>query len=425
MNYLAMSHDELACEYESLKKTYAGFLAEGLRLDLSRGKPSAEQLDLCEGLLTALPEGSLARSESGFDCRNYGELCGIAEARRFFSEYTGVPAEQIIIGGNSSLNLMYDAIVRCMLLGTVGSPRPWCREPVVKFLCPAPGYDRHFAITESFGFELIPVDMTATGPDMDEVEALVGDPAVKGIWCVPKYSNPTGVTYSAETVRRLAAMKTAAPDFRIFWDNAYAVHSFGEEDDELADIFAAAREAGNEDRVFYFTSTSKITFPGAGISMIAASEKNLAMIRAAMTVQTIGHDKLNQLRHVRMFSEEGSLRARMLEHGAVLGRKFSLLFSVLRSELGGLGIAEWTEPRGGYFSSLDVLDGCATRVYQLCAEAGVILTKVGATFPYGRDPRDRNLRLAPSFAADADLGKAAIVLTVAVRMAAIEKLLKK
>ena len=423
MNYLAMSREELMREYEKLNESYRAFCAEGLSLDLSRGKPSAEQLDLCEDLLTVVSSSADTRAENGFDCRNYGELCGLAEARRFFSDYTGVPAENIIVCGNSSLNLMYDAITRCMLLGTVGSPRPWCREAKLKFLCPAPGYDRHFAVTESLGFELVPVTMTESGPDMDEVEALVADPAVKGIWCVPKYSNPTGVTYSEETVRRLTAMKTAAPDFRIFWDNAYAIHAFSEEDDTLADVFALAKEAGNEDRVFYFTSTSKVTFPGAGISMIAASDANLAMIRAAMTVQTIGHDKINQLRHVRLFAKEGSLRERMLAHGRILGRKFELLFEVLRRDLAGLGIAHWTEPRGGYFSSLDVLDGCAARVYELAKTAGVTLTKVGATFPYGRDPHDRNLRLAPSFASDEALKKAAEVLTVAVRMAAIEKLL--
>ena len=423
MNYLVMSSEERKREYEALAARYRAFCGEGLSLDLSRGKPSAEQLDLCEDMFSAVASSADARAENGFDCRNYGELCGLAEARRFFSGYTGIPAENIIVCGNSSLTLMYDAITRCMLLGTVGSPRPWCREEKLKFLCPAPGYDRHFAITESLGFELVPVEMTADGPDMDAVEALVRDPAVKGIWCVPKYSNPTGVTYSEETVRRLAAMETAAPDFRIFWDNAYIVHAFGEEDDVLADIFALAREAGHEDRIFYFTSTSKITFPGGGISMIAASEANLAGIRAAMTVQTIGHDKLNQLRHVRLFREEGSLKRRMLAHGAVIGRKFRILLSVLERDLAGTGIAEWTSPRGGYFSSLNVPDGCAARVYLLCKEAGVVLTKVGATYPYGKDPRDRNLRLAPSFARDEDLEKAAEVLTVAVRMAALEKLL--
>ena len=422
MNYLAMSREERSREYDRLKEIYRAYCERGLSLDLSRGKPSPEQLDLCEDIFSAVTSSAEARAENGMDCRNYGELCGLAEARRFFADYTGVPAENIIVCGNSSLNLMYDAIMRCMLLGTADSPRPWCREEKLKFLCPAPGYDRHFAITESLGFELIPVDMTDTGPDMDAVEALVRDPAVKGIWCVPKYSNPTGITYSEETVRRLVGMETAAPDFRIFWDNAYAVHAFSEDDDTLADVFALAKAAGHENRVFYFTSTSKITLPGAGISMIAASEENLALIRAAMTVQTIGHDKINQLRHVRLFAEEGSLTRRMLAHGRVIGRKFDILLSILERDLADCGIATWTKPKGGYFSSLDVQDGCATRVYELCKQAGVVLTKVGATFPYGRDPHDRNLRLAPSFAKDADLTTAAEVLTVAVRMAALESM---
>ena len=423
MNYLSMTKEQLKEEYARLSAIFAAVKAEGLSLDLSRGKPSAEQLALCEDMLTAVGTAADTKSAGGMDCRNYGELCGVPEARAFFSSYTGIPAENIIVGGNSSLNLMYDALTRCMLFGTVGSPRPWCREEGLKFLCPAPGYDRHFAITEQLGFTLIPVTMTAEGPDMDEVEALVADPAVKGIWCVPKYSNPTGITYSEDTVRRLASMKTAAPDFRIFWDNAYAIHAFGEEDDTLADIFALSAAAGNPDRVLYFTSTSKVTYPGAGISMLAASEANLKEIRRVMTAQTIGHDKINQLRHVRIFAKPGSLHERMLAHGSIIGRKFGILLSTLERDLAGLGIAEWTTPIGGYFSSLDVMDGCATRVFKLCAEAGVALTKVGATFPYGHDPRDRNLRLAPTFAADADLKKAADVLTVAVRMAAIEKLL--
>ncbi len=423
MNYQNAPREVLAREYEALKGQYEAFLRRGLALDLSRGKPSQEQLDLCDDLLTVVAKPADTRAENGFDCRNYGELSGLAEARRFFSSYTGIPADDIIIGGNSSLNLMYDALTRCMLFGTVGSSRPWCREEKLKFLCPAPGYDRHFAITELLGFELITVDMTEEGPDMDAVEALVADPAVKGIWCVPKYANPTGITYSDEVVARLACMETAAKDFRIFWDNAYAVHAFGEEDDTLADIFALARKAGKEDRVFYFTSTSKITYPGAGISMMAASSANLALIRRALTVETIGYDKINQLRHVRLFAEEGALTRRMRAHGAIIGRKFHILLSILERDLADTGIATWTRPKGGYFSSLDVMDGCATRIYQLAAEAGVVLTKVGATFPYGRDPHDRNLRLAPSFAKDEDLRLAAEVLTVAVRLAALEKLL--
>ena len=423
MNYLNASRAALEQEYEALKSRYGAFCERGLSLDLSRGKPSSEQLDLSDGILTVLSDGGDVVAENGMDCRNYGELCGLPEARRLFSSYTGIAASQIIVCGNSSLNLMYDALCRCMLFGTVGSLRPWCREEKLKFLCPVPGYDRHFAITEALGFEMIPVEMTGEGPDMDAVEALVRDPAVKGIWCVPKYSNPTGITYSDAVVARLAAMETAAPDFRIMWDNAYAVHGFGDADDELADILALAEEKGHGDRVFYFTSTSKITYPGAGVAMLAASEANLREIRAAMTVQTIGHDKLNQLRHVRYFAEEGSLYRHMREHGRIVGRKFRVLLSVLERDLAGCGVAEWTVPHGGYFSSLTVMEGCATRVYALCAEAGVVLTKVGATFPYGRDPHDSNLRLAPTYADDASLSTAAEVLTVAVRLAALEKLL--
>lgn len=422
MNYLSAERAALLREYEGLSLQYKGFCAEGLNLDLSRGKPSGEQLDLCDDFFGMLREGDFF-AEDGFDCRNYGVPFGLPEAKRFFSAYTGVPAENIIVGGNSSLNLMYDALCRCMLYGTADSKGPWCREGKLKFLCPSPGYDRHFAVTESLGFELVYVPMTEEGPDMDVVEELVKDGSVKGIWCVPKYSNPTGITYSDEVVRRLASMKTAAPDFRIFWDNAYAIHFFDpQNDDTLLDIFEEAKRYGNENRVFYFTSTSKVTLPGAGISMIAASEENLTLIKKVMAVQTIGHDKLNQLRHVRMFEREGALLAKMAEHGAVIRRKFDLMLSILKEELADTAVAAFTEPRGGYFSSLNVLEGCATRVYNLCLEAGVQLTKVGATFPYGRDPEDKNLRLAPTYASDAALEKATKVLCVAVKMAAIEKL---
>ncbi len=424
MNYLQAERSALRNEYEKLKKQYEGYRAEGLSLDLSRGKPSGEQLDLADDFFGTLRDGDFF-AEDGFDCRNYGLPYGLPEARRFFSEYTGIPAENIIIGGNSSLNLMFDALTRCMICGTADSKQPWCREGKLKFLCPSPGYDRHFAVTESLGFELIPVPMTAEGPDMDVVEELVKDEAVKGIWCVPKYSNPTGITYSDEVVRRLAAMPTAAPDFRIFWDNAYVIHFFDDKsDDVLADIFAAAKAAGHENRIFYFTSTSKVTLPGAGISMIAASEENLTLIKKVMAVQTIGHDKLNQLRHVRMFENREALRARMAEHGAIIRRKFDIMLSILENELSGCGIAAFTTPKGGYFSSLDVLPGCAARVYALCLEAGVQLTKVGATFPYGKDPEDKNLRLAHTYATDEALAKATRVLCTAVKLAALEQLLK-
>ncbi len=423
MNYFSMSREELAATYQSLKAEYEVFLGRSLSLDLSRGKPCTEQLAFSDEMLGVLAKAEDCVSEAGFDCRNYGQPYGLPEAQRLFSCYTGVPADRIIVGGNSSLNLMYDALTRCMLYGTAGSPRPWCREPKLKFLCPCPGYDRHFAVTESLGFELVPVKMTSEGPDMDEVEALVADPAVKGIWCVPQYANPTGVTYSEETVRRLAAMKTAAPDFRIFWDNAYAVHAFVGEVAPLADIFAEAERAGNPERVFYFTSPSKITYPGAGIAMVAAGPESLAMIKSVMAVQTIGHDKLNQLRHVRLFADRAAFDGQMKKQASVIARKFEILFAALHAGLDGTGTAVWTEPKGGYFSSLDVADGCATRVYELCQTAGVVLTKVGATFPYGKDPDDRNLRLAPTFAKDEDLKTAVSVLCCAVKLAVAEKLL--
>ncbi len=425
MNYLAMSREQLSAEYAALLSQYARYRDEELVLDLSRGKPCAEQLDYSTELLSVLQTPADCLSEGGFDCRNYGLPFGLPEARRFFSRYTGVAEEQIIVCGNSSLNLMYDAVARCMLYGTVGSERPWCREPHLKFLCPSPGYDRHFAITQSLGFDLVTVDMTEDGPDMEQVEALVRDPAVKGIWCVPKYANPTGISYSEETVRRLASMRTAAPDFRIFWDNAYAVHAFEGDGEELTDIFAAAQEAGHADRIFYFTSTSKITFPGAGIAMIAASPANLKQIGEIMSVQTIGHDKLNQLRHVRLLGDEAALGAQMARHAAVVHRKFDILFGILRRDLSDAAIARWSEPAGGYFSSLDLPDGCARRVYELCRDAGVALTAAGATFPYGVDPRDRNLRLAPTYAKDKDLAKAAEILCCAAKLAAAEKLLKQ
>ncbi len=422
MNYLSMSRSELLEERAALKSLYNAYCREGLALNLSRGKPSGEQLALSEEMLSVLASADDCR-EDGVDCRNYGECYGLAGAKRFFEEMTGVSASRMIVCGNSSLNIMYDTLARCMIYGTVGSLRPWGREEKLKFLCPAPGYDRHFAITESLGFELITIPMTEAGPDMGIVEEAVKDPAVKGIWCVPKYSNPTGVIYSEETVRRLASMKTAAPDFRIFWDNAYALHDFSEEA-PLADIFALAREAGNEERVFYFCSTSKVTYPGAGIAMIAAGPENIRMIKEVMKVQTIGHDKLNQLRHIRLFPNREAILSHMKKHGEILQRKFDLLFCGLKAGLGDSGIATWTEPKGGYFSSLTVLDGCAKEVYNLCQTVGVILTAAGATFPYGKDPRDNNLRLAPTFGKDEEICKAAEVLSCAVRLASVEKLLK-
>ena len=424
MNYKAASREELLREYEVLSAQYRAYLAEGLSLDLSRGKPSAEQLDLCDDMFSAVTSAAEAKAENGFDCRNYGELCGLAEARRFFSDYTGIPTDNIIVCGNSSLNLMYDTIARCLLFGTVGSPRPWCREEKLKFLCPAPGYDRHFAITELFGFELIPVGMTAEGPDMDEVERLVQDPAVKGIWCVPKYSNPTGITYSDAVVRRLAEMKTAAPDFRIFWDNAYAVHDlYADRRDELADIFAVCREAGCEDRVFYFASTSKISFPGSGVAIFAMSDRNMKQVMPIVGIQTIGYDKLNMMRHVKYFGTAEGILAHMKKQAAILRPKFEVVLDTLSRDLADAGFAHWTNPLGGYFVSLYTMPGTAKRAFALAKEAGVTLTTVGATYPYGKDPADSNIRIAPTFPSLSDLTLAMEGLTVCLRLAALEKLM--
>ena len=424
MNYYSKSKAELELLENEINSEYNYYKSLGLSLDLSRGKPSAEQLDFSMDMLNSLTDKKDCIAEDGFDCRNYGICYGLPEAKRFFSNLTGIPSDNIIVGGNSSLNLMYDALARAMLYGVVGSKRPWCKEEKLKFLCPAPGYDRHFAVTQSLGFELIAVDMTESGPDMDKVEALVkDDDTIKGIWCVPKYSNPTGITYSDEVVKRLASMKTAAPDFRIFWDNAYAIHDIGNESDKLADIFALAKAYGNENRIFYFTSTSKITFPGAGIAMLGASAENLEQIKPIMAIQTIGSDKLNQLRHVKFLQSPEALSSLMKKHGRVIKEKFDILLSTLNEQLNGLGIAEWTTPNGGYFTSLNTLDGCAKEVYNLCRNAGVTLTNVGATFPYGIDKRDRNLRLAPTYVSNSDLKLASSVLACAVKLACVRKIL--
>lgn len=423
MQYTELGKQALLAERDSILSLYRSYCGQALKLDLSRGKPAAEQLDLSMGMLNLPFEADSICAESGLDCRNYGAPDGIPEMRAFWSEVTGIPAEQIIIGGNSSLALMYDTVARAMLYGVANSPRPWCTEPKRKFLCPAPGYDRHFAITESLGFELIPVAMREDGPDMDELERLAADPTVKGVWCVPKYANPTGITYSDEVVRRFAAMKTGAPDFTVMWDNAYAVHDLCEDGDCLADVFALAKEYGTENRFFYFCSTSKITFPGSGVAMLAASPENLAVVRRVMGVQTIGYDKLNQLRHLRFLTDREGVLRQMRLHASIIREKFDLLNGILDHDLSGLGIAEWSHPKGGYFISLNVMDGTAKRVYALAKEAGVTLTAVGATYPYGHDPHDRNLRLAPTYPSLGELKAAGNVLTAAVRLAALEKLL--
>ena len=420
--YIEMSIAELNAEYELVKKEYDSFCKMNLSLDLSRGKPNSDQLDISLPLLSEARPREKCFSINGVDCRNYGVLDGIPEMKKLFADMLGIKEKYVTVGGNSSLQLMYDTLARAMLFGVYGSERPWCKEEGLKWICVVPGYDRHFKMTDYLGFELLSVEMKENGPDMDVVEELVKDPKVKGIWCVPKYSNPTGNTYSDETVRRLAKMECAAPDFRIMWENAQAVHDLGDERDELLDIFTEAEKWGNEDRIFYYASTSKITFPGGGVAMLAASEKNLAQIATYLGVQTIGYDKLNQLRHTTYFKDKASVERHMQILADFIGRKFDITLGAL-SELSGLGIAEWTNPKGGYFISLDVMEGTAKRVYDLAKEAGVTLTTVGATYPYGIDPKDRNLRIAPTYPTDDEVRLASRILVLAVKLAAIEKLM--
>ena len=420
--FQSLKKEELRKIYESLSVSYEAYKARGLSLDISRGKPNSEQIDVSQAILSTPMERNDCFTASGLDTRNYGE--GLSEMKEFFGKLLGIKKEYVYVGGNSSLQLMHDTIARAMLFGLKNSPRPWCREDGLKWICVVPGYDRHFAITEIFGFELISVKMTETGPDMDEVERLVRDPKVKGIWCVPKYSNPTGNTYSDETVKRLASMECAAPDFTIMWDNAYAVHDLTDVGDKLLNIFDEAEKCGNVDRVFYYSSTSKITFPGGGVSFMAASEANLAYLKPYMAAQTIGYDKINQLRHLKFFGDAENVKLHMKKHAAFIKEKFDITLSAL-SNLEGLDIAKWTKPRGGYFVSLDIEIGSAKRVFELMKNAGVTLTAVGATHPYKRDPEDKNLRLAPTYPKNDELKLALEILVVAVKMAAIEELLSK
>lgn len=392
-----LAPDALTAVHADVRARYDAFKQRGLKLDLTRGKPSSQQLDLSAPLL-ALPGAGDFVARDGTDCRNYGGLQGLAELRALLAPLFGVPADQMILGDNSSLGLMHDTLVYALLKGTCDSARPWNREERLAFLCPVPGYDRHFAITEEFGFELIPVDLDEHGPNMAQVEALVaGNPAIKGMWCIPKYSNPTGTVYAPDTVERLAAMRTAAPDFRLFWDNAYAVHHLTAERIEIADVLAACARHGHPNRAFVFGSTSKMTFAGAGVSLFASSPANVAWYLERMGKRTIGADKLNQLRHVRFLRDTDGLLALMDAHRAIVAPKFDKVIEVFTTHLADRGVATWTVPKGGYFISLDVRDGCARQVVQLAKEAGVALTPAGSTHPYGKDPRDRNIRIAPTF----------------------------
>ncbi len=417
--FASLSKNEREELYREAFNEYEKYKKMNLSLDLSRGKPNSEQLDISQAMLAVDMSKEFCKDDTGFDCRNYGLLDGVPEMKRFFAYLYGLDKEYIFIGGNSSLQLMYDTLARAMLFGVLNSPRPWCQEKGLKWICVVPGYDRHFAITEALGFELISVKMNPDGPDMDEVERLVKDEKVKGIWCVPKYSNPTGNTYSAEVVTRLAKMKCSAPDFRIMWDNAYAVHDINDHGDTLVDIFSEARKYGNEDRIFYYSSTSKVTFPGGGVSLLASTPANLAQMKPYIGVQTIGYDKLNQLRHLHYFTNPDAVREHMSKMGDYIRGKFDITLNAL-SELEGLGIAEWTRPNGGYFISVNVLPGKAKRVFELMKDAGVTLTKVGATFPYGIDPEDRNLRIAPTYPTDEELTLATKILVLAIKLASLE-----
>ncbi|WNV57243.1 aminotransferase class I/II-fold pyridoxal phosphate-dependent enzyme [Oscillospiraceae bacterium NTUH-002-81] len=423
--YAQRTKEELQQLKKELEKQYEDAKGKGLKLDMSRGKPSAAQLDLSMGIMDVLTSESVLKTEAGLDCRNYGVLDGIPEAKKLMADMMEVAPEQVIVYGNSSLNIMYDTVSRSVTHGVLGST-PWCKLDQVKFLCPVPGYDRHFAITEHFGIEMINVPMSPEGPDMDLVEKLVAeDASVKGIWCVPKYSNPQGYSYSDETIRRFANLKPAAEDIRIYWDNAYCIHHLYDDNQvEQPEILAECAKAGNPDMVYKFSSTSKVTFPGSGIAALAASEANLSEIRKQMTIQTIGHDKLNQLRHVRFFGDIEGMKKHMSKQAAILRPKFEAVTDILEKELGGLGIGEWTKPLGGYFISFDALPGCAKAIVAKCKEAGVVMTGAGATFPYGKDPKDSNIRIAPSFPTPEEMAQAADLFALCVKLVSVDKLLE-
>ena len=424
--YKEMSREELETQKVELEKQFADAKGKGLQLDMSRGKPEPAQLDMGMALLDVLKSDSDMKCMEGIDTRNYGLLDGITEAKHLMADVMDVPAENVIVFGNSSLSIMYDMVSRSVTHGVMGST-PWCKLDKVKFLCPVPGYDRHFAITQHFGIEMITIPMTSDGPDMDLVEKYVSeDETVKGIWCVPKYSNPSGITYSDETVKRFASLKPAAKDFRIYWDNAYAVHHLYEDkQDTLLEILSECEKAGNPDIVYEFCSTSKISFSGAGIAAMASSPANLADIKKTLTLRTIGYDKVNQLRHARFFKNVEGMLAHMKKHADIIRPKFEAVLSVLEEELGGLGLGEWTKPLGGYFISFDAMEGCAKEIVAKCKESGVVLTGAGATFPYGKDPKDSNIRIAPTYPTAEEMAAATDIFVLCVKLVSVEKLLQQ
>ena len=419
--YSKMTAEERKAEYAKVSREYEDLKARGLKLNMARGKPGKAQLDLVSDIFSLMqkPEDYVS---DGIDVRNYGELSGLPAARRLFAEILGCKPEQVFVGGNASLQLMYDTVSKAYTHGLLHSERPWCKEPVVKFLCPSPGYDRHFKVTESFGFELITIPMTDEGPDMDAVEKAIQDPAVKGMWNVPKYSNPDGIIYSAETIRRIASMKPAAPDFLLMWDNAYCIHEFEGDYVEFPDILAECAKYGNADMVFEFASTSKVTLPGAGISCFACSEANMAYMEKLIGIQVISFDKVNQQRHVLYLKDKAHTLELMKRHAAIMGPKFRCVVDALDREIAPLEIASWRRPKGGYFVSLNAMPGTAKRTLALCKEAGVTMTGAGATYPYGKDPEDSNIRIAPSLPPVEELEQAIAVLCVCLKMAALEKL---
>ena len=424
MYYNSLTAAELAKEFDQVKARYNEFKSRSMALDMSRGKPGPEQLDISSEVFDSIAGDFGYKNATGVDCRNYGGLDGLPETKQLFSEIFGIDKSQVIVGGNSSLNMMFDTIAQAMTHGF--GAEPWCKQSNIKFLCPAPGYDRHFAICEHFGIELITVPNTPFGPDMKVVEELVKDPTVKGMWCVPKYSNPEGITYSDDTVRRIAALKPAAIDFRVFWDNAYAIHGlYSDDDDTLLNIYDECVKCDNANLVIQFTSTSKITFPGAGVAAQAAGPEDIERLKGRMTFQTIGPDKLNQLRHIKAFSSLADIKKHMEKHAEVLRPKFEIVLDRFEKEFGGLDIATWTKPKGGYFISLNLPEGCAKRTHALCKEAGLVLTGAGATFPYGKDPLDSNLRIAPSYPDNKEIALAAELLAISVKIAVIEKVMAK